>query len=808
MCQMMRGPRTWRPVSLRPNLPPVRVPWGDLLTDTCIPSGRPLLEPLAKEEIVRRRFQPPAEPGYERLGPRFSVAFSILMNVVRGPERALFQEFLSEVAKRSYVYEDHFRADLKAVESWVKVNGDFLPGWKILVGLNTCGGYLPAPPIEEFLDDVKVWVFSQTDFHPERSLPGWQDCFTEAVSYFFAGLGPLTPRRSVEDFLRSGDWARPGSANVPVAVTVSDVEGGEIKVRKTKDLLALSLPLQDLLGYFWQSRPTPGRALVKREATKARAVLITDLPSYLQMSWISDTLEPALKGNTYTSLLFSGGKLSELWIDMARKASDPAYWKLPVDQSHFDHNISLAMIETVIKSLAKTLMGPEFSAVISLILRSLVYEPPGVFVGSQLVQVNKGILSGWRWTALLDSVCNFGQVYGSYLWITRYVLAVYVYFVFSLVVQGDDARMLCLNPGLGIAVCEVMRACGFEINPNKTWLSPFRDEYLRKVAQNEGNSRTCRGYPARSMLSICWRNPINPPSSNLVLQVTGISQRWKELLARGADMGAVGRYFLRELKNLGRKYRVSLVSLERWAATPSWAGGLDWWWLGESYVSIAQIITPTHYHIQGLNALVVATIGIAALWRVPLTGTVWKDIRDKVSQTLQPYDPSRLSGIAKFEFKPVQHTSKGYAYPNRNFNQLCPVRAIWDPVVTHFRRGYPDWLLDTIMVASLRSGDLAPATVHAWQGMRSGFSEHIYRVHGKAIWLQWLCGQLDLPVRTWPGYGSAFVGGRVGVEKRLHLRRALTSSRALRLSGIDSLGYWFWYAQVNPLSYANALIGA
>jgi hypothetical protein len=183
---------------------------------------------------------------------------------------------------------------------------------------------------------------------------------------------------------------------------------------------------------------------------------------------------------------------------MAVTSKDFSVWKLPLDQSEFDHHVSLAMIDVALRRMDRMLVTDEQHMVLGLIRNALVFNPAGVQVGNTIVSVVKGIQSGWRWTALLDTWIQFAEVYASWAWLSKN-LAMHRFRMIGLTTQGDDARLITYVPGFGVALCEVMRAAGFDINPSKTWLSPVRDEFLRQVSTDEAGTH---GYLNRALTAV------------------------------------------------------------------------------------------------------------------------------------------------------------------------------------------------------------------------------------------------------------------------------------------------------------------
>lgn len=122
-----------------------------------------LHRPLTEEDMSRQRFRYSADAEYlELLGPRFGPGIGMWVRISEPRTSRLLKAWVLQALRNAFPRginrESVLRKYLKKVGSFSKVNGDFLPGWKGLISLNELGGFVPAPPSDDFVEDVTAWV--------------------------------------------------------------------------------------------------------------------------------------------------------------------------------------------------------------------------------------------------------------------------------------------------------------------------------------------------------------------------------------------------------------------------------------------------------------------------------------------------------------------------------------------------------------------------------------------------------------------------------------------------------------------------
>lgn len=767
-----------------------------------------LHRPLSKDERARQRFLYNNTDLVEYFGPRFGQGLALLLRTVETSHGALVREWVIDpivaAGPRAFKSEAALRRMLKRVGSLAKVHGDAVPGWKGLVGLEVLGGYVAAPPADDFLDDVVQWVSGPgPDVH---AVPGWFGAYRRAAAQFVRGVRPGSPPLSFSEYIAQMDWCRPGSSDVPSDVQVV-VDGEIVSVRDTKDLLGFALTHEEIMRIALDPQPKPARAMVKREAGKARAVLVSDLSLYLKMAWLSTYLEPAMRRIEGTSLFFDASDQAAMWERLGRDSRDSSLWKLPLDQSKFDHNITLEMIEVVFDVMSTMVVGDEAERVLAQVRHALVVAPSVVVVGSHTVRIEKGVLSGWRWTALLDTWINFSQCYGSLLWLESIGIPVDLNKE-GLFCQGDDVRYCHPNPGVCVALCEVMRRVGFDINPSKTWLSPTRDEFLRQVAVD---GLVC-GYAARAITSIQWRNPIRIEPRDPVGLVGMTVNQWLVLCSRGCPPARVRALATSQVVRLARRFGVDPQHLTSYITAPASirgavgcpaellgprgvvAGGV----VAKSYPIFRYREVMKHVVMRGLRGLRVMAEGVASRFGV---SEVVEVITSHAAKVVQPHTEAALvdreasGGVIEWVDRPaiaVPPSPPAYATP--------PVRAAVD------KGGYPLWAAQAALVCLANQRRYDDVDAHLVGSSRE-YSRSIRVTHGKRTWLEWITGALSVPIKTWVGWSPAYIGARFKQTANRYLRRCLASARPFRGKYRDALVETFYQSQLPPFRVGEVTVG-
>lgn len=720
--------------------------------------------PLTNDELGRQRYIPPFRWKPDIFGPRFSLGIGMYYEVLDRDQRSTLTSWLERLEPYIALCQSTLTvvAIFKAVEGWAKTAGDLFRHWRVPCGIALLGGYQPAPPLEFFRDEVSEWVSGPL---PEigQYLPGWRDSFEWASKQLLTGCGPEQPPDTFEDYVLRGDWVRPGATDQGTFPVVTS-RGEDVSVRRTKVAMFAATAPDDLLALAY-SPAQPPRAMVKRELTKARAVVITDTPSYLRMSWISTALEPLLRRSRNASVFFSGKRLAKMWADLASDSADVALWKCPIDQSKFDHMVEPWALSVILDRIEELITGDQAKYILRLIRRDLIPEKGTVTVGEAEVPVTKGVLSGWRWTALLDTWVNFSQVVGTlhYLYINDVVPSIdYTGWYF----QGDDARLIVRNPGIAVAVAEVMREAGLKIHPSKTWLSPFRDEFLRQVAENS----VTMGYLARSVPALLWRNPINAAADNWPAAARAAVGRWDGLVLRGADPGRVLKHAIRELTHLIPYPR---STIRKWLSLPPHLGGAGVTWVTPDLTLLALIRYPLERSLLrfdgvGLFDRLVSQVDLPR-------NELYAKCYQYLSDVIDTHEPKHLY---RDTLGSMPGPTLEWKIPPKPWPPLGLIPCGAPPAQPVWAKGlqFPNWFRNVVIDVAVRTKTERSVDV-LLEPYSASHSPIIRARHGRSTWAVWAKGALSLPVRCWPGWDKGYLATQYRARIDTFIRCYLGSSR-------------------------------
>jgi hypothetical protein len=556
------------------------------------PNIVPLDTPLTDEEVSRLRFGHSwgAQGLFRNFGPRWgrglSLAFSLLPKEISKSVEHNFRDLgLMRCRTGSEVY-----GLLKDITALAKKHGDLLfkGYWKFLINWETLGGYLPEVEIDDFLGDLRQWV--NGDIVHELPHEGilsedyFLDMLTEGMEEFLSNMPNISvanaEAKTIKEFSSfTGNWASSGASARKERVMYYDSRGKRVRSRSNKWSTALSLDPQTVERVLTATHPSRliqrNKAIQKREAGKVRAVVNSDDETYLRMSYISDWLETALHGHPLSTLFMSPSQLVGLWTNLSNKCRTNTV-KIPLDQSHFDWQQNKRMIsrffdvlDKIIKTTAPDRIKDDLMLVSHNLRLSLVEFEGELSVGDEAnkvtkLKIEKGIMSGWRWTALMDTVFNWGELYSARKFCVDRGL---VDPIITATAQGDDDQVECTSYGAAAMLVEAYKVMNFEVNPSKFFVDTGRDEFLRQVSEPGVTS----GYMVRGILSLLWRNPVSrdPPAG--LLRMSEQVKGWNLVIGRGADKDRAFRLMLSDLSQGNGLSKEEVLGV---LATPASVGGL------------------------------------------------------------------------------------------------------------------------------------------------------------------------------------------------------------------------------------------
>jgi len=344
--------------------------------------------------------------------------------------------------------------------------------------LQTMFGYSPRfsnekEKFEFLLNETKDWV---SDAAP----------YDSAFNYWYVHNAPkmlldqLRLRRKVRtniqpitlDFVKANPWiwGAPGSANNMPDDWLKKKLPSELR---TKWMATLLLTPDQVESYIVGNQPNIPQSFIKPDETvKQRAIIATGMPIHIQMSIIQLWLEANLDVTDVSDVFGPAPDYYERILHAVQEAVAHKWLCVPADESKYDRtkrpDIILAIVD-VFASLIRTLALPAEKAfllsVLAKIKNSILPQYILVKVGpmSAKVKYEKGILSGYKWTALLDTFQSWcKQLADKFL---SNLLAIGD--IKRMFLKGDDVFNTVTNASVAALQVRTAKLLGYEMNPQK-----------------------------------------------------------------------------------------------------------------------------------------------------------------------------------------------------------------------------------------------------------------------------------------------------------------------------------------------------
>lgn len=174
-----------------------------------------------------------------------------------------------------------------------------------------------------------------------------------------------------------------------------------------------------------------------------------------------------------------------------------------------------------------------------------------------------GLPSGWRWTAVMDTilnVCSFRVIHaiaeirlGRRIWVGNFYA------------QGDDVIFSCANLSGIHLIIDTYGKLGYQVHFQKTYISRCRGEFLRRSYEEQ----RVTGYLARTIHGLRFKNPIQDDPISLTEHIYGHLTQWHLAYMRGGRADSVVSMLLEDIKGMG----VSTKKAASFFLTPNSLGG-------------------------------------------------------------------------------------------------------------------------------------------------------------------------------------------------------------------------------------------
>lgn len=370
------------------------------------------------------------------------------------------------------------------------------------------------------------------------------------------------------------------------------------------------------------------------EPAKARTVQAFDTLSLLRSSYMAEAIDKFNGRGVWTTMEMSAAERMQVRRRLLRR--DGAV-RVCTDQSSFDVNQSkdsvLYAIHHLFRRMVKFGRHPDLADIATAELQSL----EKAYLNSADMPWEKGVLSGMKYTALVDSILNRAASM-----VVAEELGLKV--SFSLF-QGDDAVMVVDRYVDSDLLEDAYAKLGLVVNPLKTWVARDRCEFLHEI-YSDG---VVRAFPARAFRGLIWRKPQTGPrimGSMSIQEELSIAQTC-------ARRGLCNMYSV--IANLLTRVGASLTSLELQEVfnTPAALGGLGFGSGGRRRLDIETIRRRKHrvvidspVGVDWGNDLVMSAVLQRASGTVSLPGYVTSISTSRVKTTAEMPPRIKMSAVS------------------------------------------------------------------------------------------------------------------------------------------------------------------
>lgn len=478
------------------------------------------------------------------------------------------------VAREYYRLRNKYQGCKHDIQKLLKTNtglwksgGKFIsPNWRNYCYWETMFGYMPPKKQEELQPEVEEWLGIPRHLGggvgTERYI---SDMYNKTRKFLRAEWSQPKQLITLQQYLSKGFWVRgkSGTGQVPTL----QIQGKRKRGRRFKGYDAVIKDDPELMKEMLSPTPEIMKVMQKSEGVKIRPVVKTGNEVFRKMDFLSELIENGLKGSKSSTLFTTNEGAEEIDIQLVNQMIQKFLSKVPLDQGGFDQHQSQATIAAVLLALwDECIRDREIPGDYELVMQALwdsLFQARwenGSFSGTW----KNGIPSGWRWTALLDTLLNIS----SFLCACDYILEFWNVepdVVFQCM-QGDDVIFSTRSYKMIPALVSMYAELGYDVHPQKTYISRDRGEFLRR--SYEPNLVT--GYFGRSALSIMYRNPTQGMQISKLERLTSRVQQWALVFMRGASPHGVADRMIEDAEQMG----VTKQDLINFCFTPSTYGGI------------------------------------------------------------------------------------------------------------------------------------------------------------------------------------------------------------------------------------------
>ena len=233
-------------------------------------------------------------------------------------------------------------------------------------------------------------------------------------------------------------------------------------------------------------------------------------------------------------------------MDLIAAVRDDHLWEVPLDQGSFDEKQSKLSIAVTLLAVGqhfeKENIPQDSMDVWATMWDSLFVHGASVEWGDNKDEWRNGLPSGWRWTAVLDTilnVCSFRAI----IKIIQQRLGRH-FFIGNFYAQGDDVVFTATDLDAIRLIIDTYKKLGYEVHRLKTYISRGRAEFLRQSYEQQFG---VTDYTARTVHGLRFKNPIQTDPITKGERIYSVLRPWHLAMLRGGTADNIANMFLEDI---------------------------------------------------------------------------------------------------------------------------------------------------------------------------------------------------------------------------------------------------------------------
>jgi len=481
-----------------------------------------------RTSIRRRIIVKDIDISYKNLIPIYDEAFTLLLYKKEKQKKFFLDHQLIILNKMQTI--EQYTEYLVEVGAYIKQTA-FIENWHLFIDNGILCGESEDYDENEIPEVIDNWVVNEIKHTLDGNENLFYEIFSQGVDEYINKL-TIKPKQHISYYrylTNISKWGLGGSTNIKLNKNNRiQTDRGLMKIKQTKWSNAIQMDTDDIYYKTLTKDHVDVKLVIKVSKGKVRKVMASDTEFYLICNYLDYYISKSFETFDSSTLLYNNKQRFYFWCNFANSTLNDKI-KLPIDQDSFDQHCSYRMIRICVDKITDILFSCGMNEMEAKFWKNRViylFENNYLIYKDNKIHVKNGLLSGWKWTALLGTMINYSELYI----VRSYEKLFFNNEIDEYNVQGDDIMLILLTNIIIVYFIYIMYIeMNFNINPRKFFNSRKRNEYLRKISENG----IVTGYPARTIISFLQPGLLTQESFDQMERIQTIANNFYIYLRRG-----------------------------------------------------------------------------------------------------------------------------------------------------------------------------------------------------------------------------------------------------------------------------------